>query len=136
MPGLAFRLKKNPRRNLELLAQFLNVELERRFFFVVPRVKGSYKGRPITAEIYFGEGGGLSVSIQPRRFPEKQPLFMLSYPSVTENTSRVGDRITYANSRTTKAVFSREWSRGDFVPILEELTRAAEQVESRSRGAP
>src|SRR5262245_14053315 len=103
---------------------------------VPSKVNGSYKGRPITATVRFGEGGGLSISIQPKRIHEKQPLFMIDYPSVTENTHRVGNTIAYSNSRTTRAVFSREWSRDDFIPILEELTRAAEQVESRSLGVP
>jgi len=126
------RSQKQGRRNLERLAALFREEVETSTDFSYPTVNGSYKGRPITAEVRRG-GSDLGIWIHPKRFSTKQPLFLVDYPPVTESTYRMGNTIVYKMARAEKTRFrTKEWSVDDFMPILEELTRAAEQVESRS----
>ncbi|MBF0489780.1 MAG: hypothetical protein HQL15_04075 [Candidatus Omnitrophica bacterium] len=117
--------------NCETFAQYLKSEVGFRWDITFT-VSGSYKGREIGLNVSpIGKSAAPFFWIRPRISLSKQPLLMLDYPKVTEETYLNGDRIYGRPSAFLgSSIFWTNLNIEDFISVLEELTRAAEIVES------
>lgn len=116
--------------NLNLAAKILNSKVKQASFISQKVVEGDYKGRKIIFQTVATRSRTMEVKIIPRSAPRKQKkfvdfLFVVFLSKPTKNTYLEGKEIYYQES--IKAHTEQE-----IIDIFEELSRAAEVVESNS----
>jgi len=102
--------------------------------FLRTYIEGYYKDRKVTLICpHFDEGKSRIFYIEPRRIPTPQKAFLFFYPRPTNNTQWKGRKIYYSPGgaivRLRESYFAI-YSREEYAQILEELTEAADKVES------
>jgi len=140
--GLVIYLQKGTKRtwdsNLQLAAKILNSELKKSLNSAL--VEGDYKDRKIAFRCdYAARAVPIVAEIKPHTVPKQQKKFVVSYPRPTKYTNLQGEAIVYQqpyvdNKRNSTGLgqLSKCLSEQDIINVFEELTRAAEVVESNS----
>ncbi len=133
-----FRMYENAMSNLEFLARFLEQSAVTQRYLIYLSTTGHYKGRKVGLGYSILEkknGASCSaVFVEPHGNLKKQPFFLLRYPKPTLKTELKGKRVYYVSPNSFKNVPA--WSdaptllQSEVIDILEELTQAAEIVES------
>jgi len=121
-------IKAFERANLyfDAMGRVLNARPEKSPFGMV--VKGNYKGRDVIFRwILLSKYGPIELKMRHRGTTKKTKMVMLNYPRPTEKTALVGDYVCPVRDLKIMAeLYNEEY----FIDTLEELTKAAEIVES------
>ncbi|MEW6009323.1 MAG: hypothetical protein AB1629_06800 [Candidatus Omnitrophota bacterium] len=122
-------------RNIRLLIKLINSNAEYSLFnhffllFLKKRIEGIYKGRKIVLRIYaYAERSPKLISIIPYHMP-----LVKTGLRPTANTYITGQEIRYFPGyfAISKIDFFKKFNQQDFIDIFDELTRAAEIVETQ-----
>lgn len=133
------RMHERARSNIDSLSRLLQAPSPNSGFFR-PSIEGYYKGRKVVLAYSLSSKSYnfLNPFMEPRIPLKKQKLFLIDYPKITEHTQLRGGRIYYNCRLPIGKIEASNWSwggirifsEGEFRDILEELTQAAQIVES------
>jgi len=134
------RMLQSTKQNITTLSGLLEVPTVNSRFLNLS-LEGFYKERKVVLFYLFlsHNNNFVNPSMEPRIVLKKEPFFCIDYPKITEHTHLKKGKVVYNCRRPFGIIEASNFSWGnirvfseeEFRDILEELTQAAQMVESK-----